>query len=74
MTRAYPGIHAGSLVADYEKLVRRVPVARSDRVRVREHTCMCQDRSYELCASSGLMFIRRITVRSGKAVVHETDR
>lgn len=74
MTRAYHGIHVGPLVADHEKLVWRVPVARSDRVRVREHTCMCRAESYELCASGGLMFIRHTAQRAGKATVHETDR
>ncbi|GAA3132954.1 hypothetical protein GCM10017600_44660 [Streptosporangium carneum] len=74
MTRAYHSTHVGPLVTDYEELTWRVPVARSDRVRVREHTCICQVQSYELCASGGLLFIRRTTVKSGKAVVHETDR
>ncbi|GAA2897770.1 hypothetical protein GCM10010517_62870 [Streptosporangium fragile] len=74
MTRAYHGIHVGLLAPDHEKLVWRAPAARSDRVRVREHTCACRVQSYELCASGGLMFIRRTTMRSGKAVVHETDR
>ncbi|MGW4426019.1 hypothetical protein [Streptosporangium sp. NPDC004631] len=74
MTRAYHGIRVGPLAADHEKLVWQVSIAWSDHVRVREHTCICQAQSYELCASGGLMFIRRITTRSGKTVVHETER
>lgn len=35
---------------------------------------MCRAESYELCASGGLMFIRRTAMTSGKAVVHETER
>ncbi|MCA2180914.1 hypothetical protein LDL08_32515 [Nonomuraea glycinis] len=34
---------------------------RTDRVRVRAHTCVCQSPIYELCAAGGLGFVRRST-------------
>ena len=34
---------------------------RTDRVRVRAHTCVCDSPIYELCAAGGLGFVRRST-------------
>ncbi|MCA2180910.1 hypothetical protein LDL08_32495 [Nonomuraea glycinis] len=33
---------------------------RTNRVRVRRHTCVCESPIYELCAAAGLGFVRRI--------------
>ncbi|MFI7453858.1 hypothetical protein ACIBQX_40650 [Nonomuraea sp. NPDC049714] len=37
---------------------------RTDRVRVRAHTCVCASPIYELCAAGGLGFVRRSTGES----------
>lgn len=74
MTRAYHGPHVGPLQADHEKLVWLKPLPRTDRVRVRQHTCECREDLYELCASGGLMFIRRTMRRTRGTFVHETER
>ncbi len=34
---------------------------RTNRVRVRAHTCVCESPIYELCAAGGLGFVRRST-------------
>jgi hypothetical protein len=47
---------------------------RSDRVRVRRHTCDCKETIYELCHAGGLMFIRRTVRELGGPVAHETER
>ncbi|MBG0819310.1 hypothetical protein HS048_00835 [Planomonospora sp. ID91781] len=74
MTWAYHSIHVAPPLASHEKLTWRAPLPRTDRVRIRQHTCMCRDQVYELCASGGLMFIRRTTKRAGRIIVHETER
>jgi hypothetical protein len=50
------------------------PVRRSERVRVRRHTCECRATIYELCHSGGLMFIRRTTRSDQTSTIHETER
>ncbi|WP_204074529.1 hypothetical protein [Planotetraspora phitsanulokensis] len=47
---------------------------RSDRVRVRKHTCDCMATIYELCYAGGLLFIRRTIRELDSRVAHETDR
>ncbi|MET8008101.1 hypothetical protein [Nonomuraea glycinis] len=37
---------------------------RTNRVRVRTHTCVCESPIYELCAAGGLGFVRRSTGES----------
>ncbi len=37
---------------------------RTNRVRVRRHTCVCESPIYELCAAGGLGFVRRVTGES----------
>ncbi|MGI5160141.1 hypothetical protein [Microbispora sp. CA-102843] len=49
------------------------PTNRSDRVRVRRHTCECKATIYELCSAGGLLFIRR-TKRGKKVEIRETER
>ncbi|MBP2705972.1 hypothetical protein JOL79_19375 [Microbispora sp. RL4-1S] len=48
---------------------------RTARVRIVAHTCdYCSPLAYELCASGGLLFVRR-TDRSGdQPKIHETER
>lgn len=35
------------------------PVCRADRLRIREHTCICTYPMYEFCTAAGLWFVRR---------------
>lgn len=63
------GAHVSSLQAGYEKLRWNDPCGRTPRARVRERTCECRARIFELCAAGGLMFIRR-TDRDEKGPVH----
>ncbi|MBX6383922.1 MAG: hypothetical protein IRZ07_13260 [Microbispora sp.] len=69
----YHGIHAGPPIDGYKKINWMKPTNRSDRVRVRLHTCECKATIYELCSAGGLMFIRR-TKRGKKLEIHETER
>lgn len=70
----YHGTHITSVQANHEKIKWCVPVRRSDRIRVRKHTCDCKATIYELCQSGGLLFVRR-TVRGPEGpVVHESER
>ncbi|WP_101788782.1 hypothetical protein [Nonomuraea indica] len=47
---------------------------RTERVRVRAHTCACQPVFYELCQAGGVRFIRRTTVRRGRMKAMESPR
>ncbi|WP_244312780.1 hypothetical protein [Microbispora hainanensis] len=49
------------------------PTNRSDRVRVRRHTCECKPTIYELCSAGGVFFIRR-TIRGKNVEIRETER
>ncbi|MEU8103483.1 hypothetical protein AB0C18_07135 [Nonomuraea muscovyensis] len=60
---------------DVEVLIDWIPeTARTDRVRVRDHTCSCAPVSYELCQAGGLRFIRRTTVQPGDLQIMESPR
>ncbi|GIH75127.1 hypothetical protein [Planobispora longispora] len=67
----YHGIHPASPQAGYERLLWRECAPRADRVRVRNHTCECQNVVYELCQAGGLSFVRRI-YRSDGVIEHQT--
>ncbi len=69
----YHGPHPAMACADAVAVTWREPTARADRVRVRAHTCSCQSVVYELCAASGLYFIRRIDSRQRPPAIVETD-
>lgn len=70
----YHGIHVPP-PRDDGKLIRwLLPTNRSDRVRVRRHTCECRPTVYELCQSGGLLFIRRTNREGGQVEVRETER
>lgn len=74
LPRPYHGLHVAPAQAGYEEIRWLRPTSRSDRVRVRRHTCECRPTVYELCAAGGLMFVRR-TVEARRGVrIHETDR
>ncbi|MCC5575125.1 hypothetical protein IMZ11_05655 [Microtetraspora sp. AC03309] len=70
----YHGVHVAPLQKMHEKINWLVPVQRSDRVRVRRHTCECKATIYELCHSGGLVFIRRTVRGPDGSRVHESER
>ncbi|GII49972.1 hypothetical protein Psi02_63960 [Planotetraspora silvatica] len=45
---------------------------RTDRIRVRRHTCDCQPIVYELCQAGGLLFVRRL-YRSDEVLIQESE-
>ncbi|WP_205830312.1 MULTISPECIES: hypothetical protein [unclassified Microbispora] len=48
---------------------------RTARVRVVAHTCdHCSPLAYELCASGGLLFVRRTDRSGGRPETRETER
>ncbi|MFI9572096.1 hypothetical protein ACIG5D_11750 [Microbispora rosea] len=48
---------------------------RTVRVRVVAHTCdHCSPLAYELCASGGLLFVRRTDRSGGQPEIRETER
>lgn len=69
----YHGIHVGPAWEDHESITWLKPTPRSDRVRVRRHTCECKPTIYELCQAGGLLFVRR-TEREPAVKVRETER
>ncbi|WP_203863579.1 hypothetical protein [Planobispora rosea] len=69
----FHGIHAAPLTTTYERIRWVVPVPRTDRIRVRSHTCICREIQFELCEAGGLAFIRRLAPLRGRDVVHETE-
>ncbi|WP_406311889.1 hypothetical protein OHA77_24740 [Streptosporangium sp. NBC_01639] len=68
----YHGIHLAAAQAGCEQVAWQAPLPRVDRVRVREHTCECRTVVYELCATSGLVFVRRHYRKSGTITVWES--
>lgn len=70
----YHGIHVAPIQMGHQKINWLKPTARSDRVRVRLHTCECKATIYELCHSGGLVFIRRTIRGPDGSDVHETER
>ncbi len=57
---SYHGIHPAAPQTGWEKLAWQECHPRTTRIRVREHTCECQDIVYELCQAGGLLFVRRL--------------
>ncbi|WP_433501697.1 hypothetical protein ACQP1K_29100 (plasmid) [Sphaerimonospora sp. CA-214678] len=49
------------------------PQPRCPRIRVKEHTCECRARIYELCQAGGLFFIRRTDRGRNGQKVMETE-
>jgi len=47
---------------------------RTQRTRVRDHTCNCRSVFYELCQAGGQRYIRRTTRKGGRVVVEESVR
>lgn len=74
LTAPLHGLHVAPLQRDHHKLDWDLERDRSERVRVRAHTCECKTVVYELCAGGGLMFVRRQYRAGGETVVYETDR
>ncbi len=70
----YHGMHVAAVQAGHEKVRWYAPVPRSDRIRVREHTCDCKATIYELCCSGGLLFVRRTVRGPNGPVTHESER
>ncbi|GAA1271692.1 hypothetical protein Psi02_52010 [Planotetraspora silvatica] len=70
----YHGIHVAPLQREHERIKWMRDTRRSDRVRVRRHTCDCKETIYELCHAGGLLFIRRTVREPGGPVAHETER
>ncbi|MBP2702807.1 hypothetical protein JOL79_03190 [Microbispora sp. RL4-1S] len=70
----YHGLHVASLQMEHIKIRWLAPAGRSDRVRVRRHTCECMPVIYELCAAGGLLFVRRTDRSARKFEIAETDR
>ncbi|MEZ0074448.1 hypothetical protein [Planotetraspora sp. GP83] len=69
---SFHGVHVAPLQMAHDKIAWIAPMARCNRVRVRRHTCDCKATIYELCASGGLMLVRR-TVRAPEgAAVRES--
>ncbi|GAA3245569.1 hypothetical protein [Nonomuraea helvata] len=69
---AYHGIHPAPVRSGCERVDWSPCVPRTDRVRVRAHTCECLPTVYEMCAAGGLMFIRRIDRKHGQPEIHES--
>jgi hypothetical protein len=70
----FHGLHVAAVRAKHEKIKWLDPTPRSDRLRVRMHTCECHATIYELCSSGGLQFIRRSTRGPSSVTVHESER
>ncbi|GAA2910033.1 hypothetical protein GCM10010517_76490 [Streptosporangium fragile] len=67
------GRHVAPVQARYKRVDWRPQRPRADRLRVKEHTCDCEDVFYELCQAGGLLFVRRTEMkRNGEMVVHES--
>lgn len=70
----FHGEHFAPLGSVHERIDWDVPTPRTDRVRVRRHTCCCRNVQYEFCEAGGLAFIRRLEFSSGDVAIHETER
>ncbi|MFI6325911.1 hypothetical protein ACIBG8_50930 [Nonomuraea sp. NPDC050556] len=66
------GVHVAEASAEHTHINWEPARPRVNLVRVRAHTCDCQPVFYELCQAAGLMFIRKVSRRGGKTVVHES--
>ncbi|GIH24262.1 hypothetical protein Aph01nite_25720 [Acrocarpospora phusangensis] len=68
------GLHVAPAQPGCEALLWLPPVPRTDRTRVRQHTCECRATIYELCQAGGLRFIRRTVRGPDGSRIHETER
>ncbi|GAA3523184.1 MULTISPECIES: hypothetical protein [Streptosporangium] len=68
----YHGTHLAAAQANCEPVDWQRPIPRADRIRVREHTCECRTVIYELCATSGLVFVRKHYRKNGTTTVWES--
>lgn len=57
----YHGPHATAAQDHADPVDWEPSVKRTDRIRVREHTCTCRSPIFELCTAGGLSFVRRLT-------------
>ncbi len=68
----FHGPHVEPFAAEHSGIEWREPTPRCARVRVKEHTCECQETLYELCQAGGLKFIRRTIRKARRTAVSET--
>ncbi|GGP18422.1 hypothetical protein GCM10012278_90540 [Nonomuraea glycinis] len=59
--RDFHGTHAAGPRQPSQLVEWSPPAPRTDRIRVRDHTCSCRFPTYELCTAAGLSFVRRTT-------------
>ncbi|MFC0862366.1 hypothetical protein ACFHYQ_08655 [Sphaerimonospora cavernae] len=69
----YHGTHAAAAQPDAVTIRWLKPQPRSARIRVKEHTCECKARIYELCQAGGLFFVRRTDRAQNGQQVMETE-
>jgi hypothetical protein len=63
------GLHVAAAQAQVEQVGWEPTLPRAARVRVRQHTCICQQPLFELCAAGGLWFVRRISDEAPHVIV-----
>ncbi|WP_214106398.1 hypothetical protein [Acrocarpospora catenulata] len=68
------GLHVAPAQPNCERLRWLPAVSRTDRTRVRAHTCECRTTIYEFCQAGGLRFVRRTVRAADGNRVHETER
>ncbi|MGP3921555.1 hypothetical protein [Nonomuraea sp. 10N515B] len=65
----YHSLHVADPQADAVRVKWSPSFPRADRLRVREHTCICTFPMFELCTAAGLWFVRRIPDESSTGIV-----
>lgn len=70
----YHGLHIAPMQRQHERLRWTEPGRRTQRIRVKLHTCDCKATIYEFCQAGGLLFIRRTVRGPDGPVIHESDR
>jgi hypothetical protein len=65
----YHGLHVAASKAQAVRVEWTPSLPRADRLRVREHTCVCKYPMFELCTAAGLWFIRRIATEDTEGIV-----
>ena len=65
----YHGLHVAAPQAQLESVLWEPSLPRAHRVRVREHTCICQSPQFELCTAGGLWFVRRTSAGASTGIV-----
>ncbi|TLP62023.1 hypothetical protein FXF59_26820 [Microbispora tritici] len=72
---ACPGLHVAPEQPGHVVIRWMCETRRSVSVRVVAHTCdECSPLAYELCASGGLLFVRRTDRSDGRPEIRETER